>query len=95
MLFLFPLLLGATVYTQVIESPLFLKLPSNSHFEKIRLELRIIYITRGKRSESRIRRIALISRILVTFIIANNLIRPIFEPTFRTLNCHRSKKPVK
>jgi hypothetical protein len=27
MLFLFPLLLGATVYTQVIESSLFLKLP--------------------------------------------------------------------
>jgi hypothetical protein len=43
-------------------------LPSNSHFEKIRLELRIICITQGKRSESRIRRIALISRILVTFI---------------------------
>jgi len=32
----------------------------------------------GKRSESRIRRIALISRILVTPIIANNLIRAIF-----------------
>ena len=32
----------------------------------------------GKRSESRIRRIALISRILTTLIIANNLIRAIF-----------------
>ncbi|UUO13732.1 hypothetical protein [Dolichospermum heterosporum] len=30
--------------------------------------------SRGKMSESRIRRIALISRILVPFIIANNLI---------------------
>ena len=44
-------------------NPLF----SNSHFEKNKIG-----------SESRIRRIALISRILVTLIIENNLIRAIF-----------------